>query len=157
MLAIADTRSTNRDADREHRALAAAGKPLSGLEPRPGLTLFGRPVRGAAPSEAGRALAHQVRSLRGQPPHHHIAGFRLGAAGQDLTQADTEGRGKPLKARLGASVLPDDLAPRFAQPFRRKVLVLEEAGAEPDPPLPSTPSAAAFSDPGQSSAERPKP
>lgn len=64
VLAIADTRSITRGAEREHLALAAASKRLSDLETRFGVPLFERRARGVEPTEAGRALVRHVRSLR---------------------------------------------------------------------------------------------
>ncbi len=63
VLAIADTRSITRGAEREHLALAAASKRLSDLEARFGVPLFERRARGVEPTEAGRALVRHVRSL----------------------------------------------------------------------------------------------
>jgi DNA-binding transcriptional LysR family regulator len=63
VLAIADTRSITRGAEREHLALAAASKRLSDLEARFGVQLFERRARGVEPTEAGRALVRQIRSL----------------------------------------------------------------------------------------------
>ena len=308
MLAIADTRSITRGAEREHLALAAASKRLSDLEVRLGVTLFQRRARGVEPTEAGRALVRHVRSLHAQlhalesevvefslgikghlrivanagaiseclPPDlaafsqahpqirisledltsaeaqaavaegradvgifvpplldnrlstrtyrhgtlaalvpaghplagqqavrfeqlldHDIVGLHHGAAVQELMRAEAEGQGKPLKARLqvrgfdaiaqlveaglGVAVMPAAVAHRFAQLFRVKVLVLDEAWAERDylmavraqemlplvvqrfldalcPPMAAPPTAAAgAADPGQSPAERPKP
>jgi DNA-binding transcriptional LysR family regulator len=64
VLAIADTRSITRGAEREHLALAAASKRLSDLEARFGVPLFERRARGVEPTEAGRALVRHIRSLR---------------------------------------------------------------------------------------------
>ncbi len=63
VLAIADTRSITRGAQREHLALAAASKRLSDLEARFGVPLFERRARGVEPTEAGRALVRHIRSL----------------------------------------------------------------------------------------------
>jgi DNA-binding transcriptional LysR family regulator len=63
VLAIADTRSITRGAERENLALAAASKRLSDLEARFGVALFDRRARGVEPTEAGRALVRHVRSL----------------------------------------------------------------------------------------------
>jgi DNA-binding transcriptional LysR family regulator len=64
VLAIADTRSITRGAEREHLALAAASKRLSDLELRLGVPLFERRARGVEPTEAGRALVRHVRGLQ---------------------------------------------------------------------------------------------
>lgn len=63
VLAIADTHSITRGAQREHLALAAASKRLSDLEARFGVPLFERRARGVEPTEAGRALVRHIRSL----------------------------------------------------------------------------------------------
>lgn len=64
VLAIAETRSITRGAQREHLALAAASKRLSDLEGRLGVALFERRARGVEPTEAGRALVRHIRSLQ---------------------------------------------------------------------------------------------
>ncbi|MBL0147292.1 MAG: LysR family transcriptional regulator [Ideonella sp.] len=64
VLAIADTNSITRGAQREHLALAAASKRLSDLEARFGVPLFERRARGVEPTEAGRALVRHIRVLR---------------------------------------------------------------------------------------------
>lgn len=64
VLAIADTRSITRGADREGLAMAAASKRLSDLETRLGVKLFERRARGVEPTEAGRALVRHIRSLQ---------------------------------------------------------------------------------------------
>lgn len=63
VLAIHDTRSITRGAEREHLALAAASRRLADLESRFGVPLFERRARGVEPTEAGRALVRHVRSL----------------------------------------------------------------------------------------------
>lgn len=63
VLAIHDTQSITRGAEREHLALAAASRRLADLESRFGVPLFERHARGVEPTEAGRALVRHVRSL----------------------------------------------------------------------------------------------
>jgi DNA-binding transcriptional LysR family regulator len=63
VLAIAETRSITRGAEREHLALAAASKRLSDLEARLGVALFERRARGVEPTDAGRALVRHIRAL----------------------------------------------------------------------------------------------
>lgn len=63
VLAIEQTRSITRGAQREHLALAAASKRLSDLEARLGVQLFERRARGVEPTEACRALVRHIRSL----------------------------------------------------------------------------------------------
>jgi DNA-binding transcriptional LysR family regulator len=63
MLAMADTGSITRAAEREHLALAAASKRLKDLETLLGVSLFERHARGVLLTEAGRALVRHVRGL----------------------------------------------------------------------------------------------
>ncbi|UDF34049.1 UNVERIFIED_ORG: LysR family transcriptional regulator [Shinella sp. XGS7] len=63
VLAIEQTRSITRGAEREHLALAAASKRVSDLEARLGVQLFERRARGVEPTEACRALVRHIRSL----------------------------------------------------------------------------------------------
>lgn len=63
VLAIAETASITRAAEREHLALAAASKRLKDLETRLGVQLFVRRARGVEPTEAGRALVRHIRGL----------------------------------------------------------------------------------------------
>ena len=63
VLAIEQTRSITRGAQREHLALAAASKRLSDLEARLGVQLFERRARGVEPTEACRALVRHIRTL----------------------------------------------------------------------------------------------
>lgn len=63
VLAIAESRSISRGAQREHLALAAASKRVSDLESRLGVALFERRARGVELTEAGRALVRHIRSL----------------------------------------------------------------------------------------------
>jgi len=63
VLAIAETQSITRGAEREHLALAAASKRLSDLEVRLGVLLFERRARGVELTEAGRAMVRHIRSL----------------------------------------------------------------------------------------------
>lgn len=63
ILAIAETRSITRGAEREHLALAAASKRLSDLETRLGVQLFERRARGVELTAAGQALVRHIRSL----------------------------------------------------------------------------------------------
>jgi len=63
VLAVAETRSITRGAERESLALAAASKRLSDLEKRLGVSLFERRARGVEPTEAGHALVRHIRHL----------------------------------------------------------------------------------------------
>lgn len=107
VLAIADTRSITRGAEREHLALAAASKRLSDLESRLGITLFERRARGVEITAAGRALVHHIRNL--QTTLHalesEVAEFAQGIQGQLRVVAN---------ASAIAEFLPSDLA-RFSK------------------------------------------
>jgi len=63
VLAIEQSRSITRGAEREHLALAAASKRISDLESRLGVQLFERRARGVEPTEACRALVRHIRTL----------------------------------------------------------------------------------------------
>jgi DNA-binding transcriptional LysR family regulator len=103
VLAIAETRSITRGAEREHLALAAASKRLSDLETRLGVSLFERRARGVEPTEAGRAPVRHVRSLRSQlhALESEVAEFGRGIKGHLRIAAN---------AGAIAEVLPADLA-----------------------------------------------
>ena len=107
VLAIADTRSITRGAQREHLALAAASKRLSDLESRFGVPLFDRRARGVEPTEAGRALVRHIRALR-ESLHaleSEVVEFSRGIKGHLRVAAN---------ASAIAECLPADLA-RFSQ------------------------------------------
>jgi DNA-binding transcriptional LysR family regulator len=103
VLAIADTRSITRGAQREHLALAAASKRLSDLETRFGVPLFDRRARGVEPTEAGRALVRHIRSLNASlhALESEVAEFARGIKGHLRIVANTGGI---------AECLPPDLA-----------------------------------------------
>jgi len=63
VLAVAETCSITRAAQREHLALAAASKRLKDLEARLGVQLFDRRARGVEITEAGRAMVRHIRGL----------------------------------------------------------------------------------------------
>ncbi len=103
VLAIADTRSITRGAEREHLALAAASKRLSDLEARFGVPLFERRARGVEPTEAGRALVRHIRSLQASlhALESEVAEFSRGVKGHLRIAANAGGI---------AECLPPDLA-----------------------------------------------
>lgn len=103
VLAIADTRSITRGAEREHLALAAASKRLSDLEARFGVPLFERLARGVEPTEAGRALVRHIRALQASlhALESEVAEFSRGIKGHLRIVANAGGI---------AECLPPDLA-----------------------------------------------
>lgn len=103
VLAIADTRSITRGAEREHLALAAASKRLSDLEARFGVPLFERRARGVEPTEAGRALVRHIRALQASlhALESEVAEFSRGIKGHLRIVANAGGI---------AECLPPDLA-----------------------------------------------
>lgn len=118
VLAIADTRSITRGAERESLALAAASKRLSDLEARLGVPLFERRARGVEPTEAGRALVRHVRSLHAQlhALESEVVEFSRGVKGH-LRVAATAG--------AVSECLPPDLA-AFSQAHPQIRISLED-------------------------------
>lgn len=104
VLAIADTRSITRGAEREHLALAAASKRLSDLEGRFGVPLFERHARGVEPTEAGRALVRHVRGLRASlhALESEVVEFSLGIKGHLRIAANAGAISECLPADLAA-------------------------------------------------------
>lgn len=103
VLAIAETRSITRGAEREHLALAAASKRLSDLETRLGVQLFERRARGVEPTAAGLALIRHIRSLHASlhAMEEEVAEFSRGIRGHLRIVAN---------ASAIAECLPPDLA-----------------------------------------------
>src|SRR3546814_15401452 len=62
-VAIAETRSLTRAAEREHLALAAVSKRVSDLEGQLGVSLLYRQPKGVELTPAGPALLHHARNL----------------------------------------------------------------------------------------------
>src|SRR3546814_17508883 len=62
-VAIAETRSLTRAAEREHLALAAVSKRVSDLEGQLGVSLLYRQPKGVELTPAGHALLHHARNL----------------------------------------------------------------------------------------------
>jgi len=102
VLAIADTRSITRGAERESLALAAASKRLSDLESRLGVPLFQRRARGVEPTEAGRALLRHVRSLHASlhALESEVAEFSRGIKGHLRLAANASAIAEHLPADL---------------------------------------------------------
>lgn len=103
VLAVAETRSITRGAEREHLALAAASKRLSDLETRLGVQLFERRARGVEPTAAGLALIRHIRSLHASlnAMEDEVAEYSRGIRGHLRVVAN---------ASAIAECLPPDLA-----------------------------------------------
>lgn len=123
VLAIADTRSITRGAEREHLALAAASKRLSDLEARFGVQLFERRARGVEPTEAGRALLRHVRTLNGQlhALESEVVEFSRGIRGHLRIVAN---------ASAISECLPPDLAAFSREHPQIRISLEEESSAE---------------------------
>lgn len=118
VLAIAETRSISRGAEREHLALGAASKRLSDLEKRLGVTLFERRARGVEPTDAGHAMVRHVRSLHASlhALESEVVEFAHGIKGQLRIVANTGAI---------AECLPPDLA-AFSQAHPQVRISLED-------------------------------
>ena len=104
VLAIADTRSITRGAEREHLALAAASKRVKDLETRLGVALFERRARGVEPTEAGRALVRHIRSLNASlhALENEVVEFSRGIKGHLRIAANAAAIAECLPADLAA-------------------------------------------------------
>ena len=104
VLAIAETRSITRGAEREHLALAAASKRLSDLETRLGVPLFDRRARGVEPTEAGRALVRHIRALNASlhALESEVVEFSRGIKGHLRIAANASAIAECLPADLAA-------------------------------------------------------
>jgi DNA-binding transcriptional LysR family regulator len=104
VLAIADTRSITRGAERESLALAAASKRLSDLESRLGVNLFERRARGVEPTEAGRALLRHIRSLHASlhALENEVVEFSRGIKGHLRVVSNASAIAEHLPADLAA-------------------------------------------------------
>ncbi len=104
VLAIAETRSITRGAEREHLALAAASKRLSDLETRLGVLLFERRARGVELTEAGRALVRHIRSLNASlhALESEVVEFSRGIKGHLRIAANASAIAECLPADLAA-------------------------------------------------------
>ena len=104
VLAIAESRSITRGAEREHLALAAASKRLSDLETRLGVVLFNRRARGVDLTEAGRALVRHIRSLNASlhALESEVVEFSRGIKGHLRIAANASAIAECLPADLAA-------------------------------------------------------
>lgn len=104
VLAIAETRSITRGAEREHLALAAGSKRLSDLESRLGVVLFERRARGVDLTEAGRALVRHIRSLNASlhALESEVVEFSRGIKGHLRIAANASAIAECLPADLAA-------------------------------------------------------
>jgi DNA-binding transcriptional LysR family regulator len=104
VLAIAETHSITRGAEREHLALAAASKRLSDLEVRLGVLLFDRRARGVELTEAGRALVRHIRSLNASlhALESEVVEFSRGIKGHLRIAANASAIAECLPADLAA-------------------------------------------------------
>ena len=104
VLAIADTRSITRGAERESLALAAASRRLSDLEARLGVSLFERRARGVEPTEAGRALLRHIRTLHASlnALESEVVEFSRGIKGHLRVVANASAIAEHLPADLAA-------------------------------------------------------
>jgi DNA-binding transcriptional LysR family regulator len=104
VLAIAESRSITRGAEREHLALAAASKRLSDLETRLGVALFDRRARGVDLTEAGRALVRHIRTLNASlhALESEVVEFSRGIKGHLRIAANASAIAECLPADLAA-------------------------------------------------------
>lgn len=104
VLAIADTRSITRGAERENLALGAASRRLSDLEARLGVALFDRHARGVRPTEAGQTLLRHIRTLDAslQALEAEVADFARGLRGHLRVAANASAIAEHLPADLAA-------------------------------------------------------
>jgi len=107
-IAVSDSRSITRGADRAHLALASASARIKGLEDALGVMLFKRGRRGVELTAAGESLLdharlviHNVETMRGD-----LARFASGMRASVLLLANTSGLSEHLPRSL-ASFLRD--------------------------------------------------
>jgi DNA-binding transcriptional LysR family regulator len=103
-VAVADTRSITRGADRVHLSLASASARIKGLEAALGVGLLKRGRRGVELTAAGenlldhaRVILHQVDTLRGD-----LAAYSSGVKASVLLLANTSGLSEHLPKALAA-------------------------------------------------------
>jgi DNA-binding transcriptional LysR family regulator len=101
-IAVADSRSITRGADRAHLALASASARIKGLEDALGVALFKRVRRGVELTAAGeslldhaRVVMHQVEAMRGD-----LASFASGIRASVHMLANTSGLSEHLPKAL---------------------------------------------------------
>ena len=103
-IAVADSRSITRGADRAHLALASASARIKGLEAAFGVTLFKRGRRGVELTPAGESLLdharlviHNVEAMRGD-----LARFASGIRASVHLLANTSGLSEHLPRALAS-------------------------------------------------------
>ena len=103
-IAVADSRSITRGADRSHLALASASARIKGLEEALGVALFKRGRRGVELTAAGESLLdharlviHNVDAMRGD-----LARFACGVTANVLLLANTSGLSEHLPKALAS-------------------------------------------------------
>jgi DNA-binding transcriptional LysR family regulator len=103
-IAVADSRSITRGADRSHLALASASARIKGLEQAFGVSLFKRGRRGVELTAAGESLLdharlviHNVDTMRGD-----LARFASGVTASVLLLANTSGLSEHLPKALAS-------------------------------------------------------
>ena len=103
-IAVADSRSITRGADRAHLALASASARIKGLEEALGVKLFKRVRRGVELTAAGeslldhaRLIMHNVESMQGE-----LARFASGLRADGQLLANTVGLAEHLPKALAA-------------------------------------------------------
>ena len=103
-IAVADSRSITRGADRSHLALASASARIKGLEEALGVALFKRGRRGVELTAAGESLLdharlviHNVDAMRGD-----LARFASGVSANVLLLANTSGLSEHLPKALAS-------------------------------------------------------
>jgi DNA-binding transcriptional LysR family regulator len=103
-IAVADSRSITRGADRSHLALASASARIKGLEEALGVKLFKRGRRGVELTAAGESLLdharlviHNVEAMRGD-----LARFAAGVTANVLLLANTSGLSEHLPKALAS-------------------------------------------------------
>jgi DNA-binding transcriptional LysR family regulator len=103
-IAVADTRSITRGADRVHLALASASARIKGLEAAFGVALLKRGRRGVELTAAGenlldhaRVILHNVETMRGD-----LAAYSSGVKASVLLLANTSGLSEHLPKALAA-------------------------------------------------------
>lgn len=117
-VAIAETRSLTRAAEREHLALAAVSKRVSDLEGQLGVSLLYRQPKGVELTPAGHALLHHARNLLDnlQQLDADLSEFSQGVKGHVRIHANTS---------AVIEFLPEDLS-AFARQHPEVKIDLEE-------------------------------
>jgi len=106
-VAIAETRSLTRAAEREHLALAAVSKRVSDLEGQLGVSLLYRQPKGVELTPAGHALLHHARNLLDnlQQLDADLSEFSQGVKGHVRIHANTSAVIEFLEERVSSDTL----------------------------------------------------